>query len=239
MINNYPIINIYEKKNVNSKISSQILYGEKFKIKKKFKKWLEIKTSKDKYSGYIKNRKFIKKLQITHKVASLKAAIYRKPNKGSKTKRYLSFASKIRVLTKKNKFSKFENYWLRNKDIVKKNKKIDFLKNVHIFKDTKYKWGGKTYKGIDCSALVQIFFYFNNSFCPRDTKDQIKFFKKKTQFKKNALIFWKGHVAICLSKNNLIHAYGPRKKVLKMNILKTIKLIKQTAKLDVIGIRQC
>lgn len=239
MINNYPIINIYEKKNVNSKISSQILYGEEFTIKKKFKNWFKIRTNKDKYLGYIKNRKFFKKLKTTHKVASLKAAIYRKPHKGSKTKRYLSFASKIRVLKKKNKFSKFENFWVQNKDIVKKNKKINFLKNVQIFKGTKYKWGGKTYKGIDCSALVQIFFYFNNSFCPRDTKDQINYFKKKTNFKKNALIFWKGHVAICLSREDLIHAYGPRKKVLKMNILKTIKLIKKTAKLDIIGIRQC
>ena len=103
MINNYPIINIYEKKNVNSKISSQILYGEEFTIKKKFKIWLKIRTNKDKYLGYIKNRKFFKKLKTTHKVASLKAAIYRKPHKGSKTKRYLSFASKIRVLKKKNK----------------------------------------------------------------------------------------------------------------------------------------
>ena len=120
MINNYPIINIYEKKNVNSKISSQILYGEEFTIKKKFKNWLKIRTNKDKYLGYIKNRKFFKKLKTTHKVASLKAAIYRKPHKGSKTKRYLSFASKIRVLKKKNKFSKFENFWVQNKDIVKK-----------------------------------------------------------------------------------------------------------------------
>ena len=69
------------------------------------------------------------------------------------------------------------------------------------------------------------------------TKDQIKYFKKPCNINKNAIIFWKGHVAVCLSKTLLIHAYGPKKKVLFMNIKKTIELIKKTAKLKVIGIR--
>ena len=109
--------------------------------------------------------------------------------------------------------------------------------NIKIFKNIPYKWGGKTYKGIDCSALVQLFFKFNNLYCPRDTKDQLKYFKKTKSIKKNAIIFWKGHVAICISNTNLIHAYGPKKKVVLMNIKKTIKLIEKTAKLQVIGIR--
>ena len=37
--------------------------------------------------------------------------------------------------------------------------------------------GWKTFSGIDCSALVQVFLNYNNRFCPRDTADQIKFFK--------------------------------------------------------------
>ena len=51
------------------------------------------------------------------------------------------------------------------------------------------------------------------------------------------MIFWKGHVAICISKTKLIHAYGPKKRVILMNIKKTLKLIEKTAKLKVIGIR--
>ena len=58
----------------------------------------------------------------------------------------------------------------------------------------------------------------------------------KKLFKKGDIIFWKGHVAICLNKRELIHAYGPRKKVLIMPIIKTIKLIEKTANLKVIKI---
>ena len=79
-----------------------------------------------------------------------------------------------------------------------------------------------------------------NKKCPRDSKDQLIFFKKKislSKIKKGDLIFWKGHVAIALNKKLLIHAYGPKKKVLIMPILKTIHLLK-IKKLKVLSIRR-
>ncbi len=113
------------------------------------------------------------------------------------------------------------------------------FKNITIFKNIKYKWGGKSFKGIDCSALIQVLLNFNNKFCPRDAKDQVKFFKKNVKLKnikKNDIIYWKGHVALALSKNKLIHAYGPMKKTVIMEINKTIKRIERTANLKIIKI---
>ena len=102
--------------------------------------------------------------------------------------------------------------------------------------NVKYVWGGKTFNGIDCSALLQIYFSYNNLFYPRDTKDQIKYSKKKIKkkkFKKGNIIFWKGHVAICLNSKKLIHAYGPEKKVIIMPIKETINRIQKTANLKI------
>ena len=84
--------------------------------------------------------------------------------------------------------------------------------------------------------MLQIFYHYNNLFYPRDTKDQIRYSRgklKKSNFKKGNIIFWKGHVAICLDSKKLIHAYGPEKKVLVMPIIKTINKIRETAKLEV------
>lgn len=97
-------------------------------------------------------------------------------------------------------------------------------------------WGGKSYRGIDCSALLQLFFYYNKLFYPRDTKDQIKYSKKiikKKLFKKGDVIFWKGHVAVCINSKKLIHAYGPEKKVLIMPIIKTIDRMKRATNLSI------
>ena len=85
MINKYSCINIYENKKKNSKLSSQILYGEKFTILKRYKDWYKIKTSYDKYIGFIKKKKFESYVyKPTHKVSSLKAKVFLKPykNKG-------------------------------------------------------------------------------------------------------------------------------------------------------------
>ena len=87
----------------------------------------------------------------------------------------------------------------------------------------------------------QNLFNFNNKYCPRDTRDQVRYFKKKIKLqniKKNDLIFWKGHVAVAISKKKLIHAYGPVKKTLVMPIKKAIDRIYKTAGLKVSGIRR-
>ena len=238
MINKYSCINIYEHKKKNSKLSSQILYGEKFIILKEYKDWYKIKTSYDKYVGFIKKKKFEKFAhKPTHKVSSLKANIFSKPFKSSKIKMKLSFASLLQIKSRKNNFLNFDNYWIQKSDVVPINYKEKIFYKITIFKNVKYKWGGKKFDGIDCSGLVQLFYKFNNLYCPRDTGPQFRYFKKFKSIKKNAIIFWKGHVAVCLSKSKLIHAYGPKKKVIIMDIKKTINLIEKTAKLKVIGVK--
>ena len=52
-------------------------------------------------------------------------------------------------------------------------------------------------------------------------------------FNKGNIIFWKGHVAVCINSKKLIHAYGPENKVLIMPIRETIKKIERTAKLRI------
>ena len=240
MKNNYfykkPLSNIYKKPNVVSEVTSQILYGEKFKIISKNKNWIKIKVSFDNYTGYIKNKYYTKDHQPTHKIFTLKANIYNKQK--NKTKNFLPFASRISMIHENKKFIEFEkNKWIKKVNIKKINHiEKDYLKILKIFLKIKYLWGGKTYRGIDCSAILQLFFYYNNKFYPRDTKDQIKYSAKKNRskvFKKGDIIFWKGHVAVCINTQKLIHAYGPEKKVLIMNIKETINRIERTAKLTV------
>ena len=242
MRSNLSVINVYKKKSIKSKLVTQLLYGESFKIIKKNGVWIKIKNDSDNYKGFIRKNNFPIAQINTHKVCNLSANLYKKPSLKYKIKKKISFGSKVKIIEREKKFYKFDNFWIKKKDLRKINYKTkEIFKNIKKFRGIKYKWGGKHYTGIDCSGLVQLFFNFNNKFCPRDTKDQIKYFKKKIELnkiRKNDLIFWNGHVAVVISKLNLIHAYGPEKKTVIMPIKKTIDRIYKTANLKVVAIRR-
>jgi cell wall-associated NlpC family hydrolase len=239
--NTFSIINLHKKPSAKSEIVTQIIYGESFSISKKKNKWLKIKIKEDNYKGFIQNKNYSEYLNPTHKVNKLNAKIYKFANKRVKINE-LTFGSKIQVTEKKSQFCKFAKGWISKHDISTISfKEKNYFQKINIFKNIKYKWGGKSFKGIDCSALIQVCLNFNNTYCPRDTKDQIKYFKKNiklNRIKKNDIIYWKGHVAVALNKKKLIHAYGPMKKTVTMGIDQTIKQINKTANLKIIGIKR-
>ena len=235
---NKSVANIYFKPSSNSEVVSQILYGEKFKILLKRKKYLKIKTHYDNYIGYIKKDKFLENFKPSHKISKIKSRIFFKRGKRFlSSNHYLYYGSGVSIRNENKKYIEFEkNKWIKKTDV----KNIDhheknYIKIFKFFLTTKYLWGGKTCDGIDCSALIQIYFYYNRIFFPRDTKDQIRFCKRKRSKNrlKGDIVFWKGHVGICLNKSRFIHAYGPKKKVLIMPTVQTIKLIDKTANLKV------
>ena len=239
--NTFDVLNIYKSPSNKSEIVSQMIYGESFSISKRAKKWIKIKTKEDDYSGYIKNEKLSNYLKPTHKVCVLKAKIYDSSKKSKKINE-LSFNSKLQITKGKNGLYKFADGWIIKDQVKSINfKEKNPFGRIRIFKGIKYKWGGKSFKGIDCSALVQVCLNFNNKYCPRDTKDQVKYFKKNIhlkKIKKNNIIFWKGHVAVALSKEKLIHAYGPLKKTVIMNLQYAINRIEKTAKLKITQIKK-
>ena len=235
---NKSVANIYFKPSPNSEVVSQILYGEKFKILLKRKKYIKIKTHYDNYIGYIKKDKFLENFKPSHKISKIKSRIFFKKGKRFlSSNHYLYYGSGVCIRNENKKYIEFEkNKWIKKSDI----KNIDhyeknYIKIFKFFLNTKYLWGGKTCDGIDCSALIQIYFYYNRIFFPRDTKDQIRFCKRKRikNRLKGDIVFWKGHVGICLNKSRFIHAYGPKKKVIIMPTGQTIKLIDKTANLKV------
>ena len=232
-------VNLLEKPDKNSNISSQLIYGDKFKILKKKRGYLKIKNSYDGYIGFVKSMRYSENFIPTHKVSVLKSKIYTiKNNRIRSLNIFLPFSSKVNILKKNKNLGMFEkNKWLRLKDLSIDGKKIKSFTYIYkLFLNCPYKWGGMTFRGIDCSGLIQIFFKFNNKIFPRDTIKQVKFKKGlniKNIFRKGNIIFWKGHVAACVSNKNLIHAYGPMKKVVIMPIDKTVKIIRDTAGLKI------
>ena len=237
----FSTINLYKKNCIKSEVVTQLIYGESFSILKKSNQWFKIKIKEDGYKGFVQKKNFKPYIEPSHKVKILKTTIYRSHNTRHKVNE-LTFGSKIKIIEKRLNFFKFEKGWIKHDSVepISFKEKNPFSK-ISIFKDVKYKWGGKSFKGIDCSALIQICLNFNKRYCPRDAKDQVKYFKndiKLNKVKKNDIIFWKGHVAVAINNKKLIHAYGPMKKTVVMGIGQTIVRIKKNANLKVIGVKR-
>ena len=108
------IRNIYKKPSKKSEVTSQIIYGEKVRILEIKKKWLRIKTLSDNYSGFIKNEKLQKGLKIIFKTNKLKTRIFSQ----NKKKNFLTFNSRLPIITEKKKFIEFEKgKWVKRDDI--------------------------------------------------------------------------------------------------------------------------
>jgi len=85
----------------------------------------------------------------------------------------------------------------------------DFVGVAERFVGTPYLWGGKTSLGLDCSGLVQVALQTAGKSCPRDSDMQELALGKLSSLaslRRGDLVFWKGHVAIAIDPDTLIHA---------------------------------
>ena len=72
-----------------------------------------------------------------------------------------------------------------------------------------YLWGGRGSIGLDCSGLVMQAMFACGRACPRDTDQQQAFFAKDAPsgaLTRGDLVFWKGHMAMMLDGERIIHA---------------------------------
>jgi cell wall-associated NlpC family hydrolase len=76
------------------------------------------------------------------------------------------------------------------------------------YRGAPYLWGGRESLGLDCSGLVQQALLACGRACPRDADMQQGLGRAITraEFGRGDLVFWKGHVALGLDRERIIHA---------------------------------
>ncbi len=197
----------------NSKLSTQLLYGEECNVYESSNGWSWVQSLRDNYVGYTPTKN-LKKINFrpTHKITSLRTFVYSSPNIKSDIINYLSFNSPVEVISTSGNFYKVKNLgWCPKKDLsLIKVVNLDRVKMAKQYLNTPYFWGGRDSMGVDCSGLIQNIIQINNTFFPRDTDMQELFVINEIKFQKNLkagdLIFWHGHVAMMVDNKNIIHA---------------------------------
>ena len=88
----------------------------------------------------------------------------------------------------------------------------DFVTQAERFRGVPYLWGGRSARGLDCSALVQLALIASGTAAPRDSDMQAALvgapLGSGAELRRGDLIFWRGHVAIVQNPGVLIHASG-------------------------------
>ncbi len=219
---NLSIIPIRLEPSDKVEMTSQILFGEHFKVLEKQKKWSKIRLAFDKYEGWIDNNQYqeiaeetyqnIKNSQ-TYLTGELIDFI-------SDENQYLTLAPLGTTLPfYKNSELKIDSSILKYDGIVISEvlDKNTIIKTAFRYLNTPYLWGGKTPFGIDCSGFTQMVYKLCGYRLFRDapkqaTQGEVLSFIEESE--PGDLAFFDDkegnivHVGIIMKDNYIIHAHG-------------------------------
>ncbi len=86
----------------------------------------------------------------------------------------------------------------------------DAAAQAERFLGAPYLWGGRSIRGIDCSALVQLAHLACGKTAPRDSDMQAALLgaplSASAPLQRGDLVFWRGHVGMMLDATRVIHA---------------------------------
>ncbi|MEM9968207.1 MAG: NlpC/P60 family protein [Pseudomonadota bacterium] len=187
----------------------QLLFGETIRLLETSDDWAYVQATKDDYRGYLNQAALRDEKPATHWVSAASTHLYTAPDFKSRERLRLSHGSRLTVTRRDGKFSQTLDGFVPRMHIAA----AGFVEKdpVHVaerFLGTPYLWGGNSIWGIDCSGLVQAALTACNIACPGDSAQQIELGQTAPQgaFERNDLLFWRGHVALIIDAETLIHA---------------------------------
>ncbi|OIQ18135.1 MAG: hydrolase Nlp/P60 [Flavobacterium sp. MedPE-SWcel] len=203
-----------------SEMTSQVLFGEHFRILEQNPKWSFIELAFDKYTGWIDNKQFriISEQdfnQIDKAPIVLNADLIEYITAPNNQLLSIPIGTSLSFLDHPS--INIENYvfeGLKTTGVVEKH---NLLHTAFMYLNAPYLWGGKTPFGIDCSGFTQMVYKINGYKLLRDAFQQatqgeaLSFIEESEP---GDLAFFDNeegsiiHVGIIMEDNYIIHAHG-------------------------------
>lgn len=186
----------------------QLIYGDPVLILDRSEGWCHVQSEKDGYCGYVAQDSLSPPSAPSHWVHAAATHAYETANFKSANRVSLTFGSQIAALKQEGLFVETVLGFVPSVHLTPiGTKATDPAKIATLFLETPYLWGGNSRWGIDCSGLVQAALLACAIACPGDSHEQQHIGCAATgSFKRNDLLFWKGHVALVTDPDTLIHA---------------------------------
>ena len=172
-----------------------------------------VQSVADGYCGWVEADCLAAPQLATHRVIAPATHVYREASIKRGEVMRLSLGARVAVLAQEGGFARTPEGFIPHQHLrALDDAPADPVALAESLLGTPYLWGGNSRDGIDCSGLVQVAFHACNRPCAADSDLQRAefgaFLPPGTPAQRGDLFFWRGHVAIAVSSERLIHANG-------------------------------
>lgn len=207
-----PVADLFMKPKIS--LARQVMFGESFLVLESSPEqdYAYGQCDFDGYVGYIKLDELMPARAATHKVKRINAHIYPAANMKTVPLMTLPMGAQLAVVSVQDGFATLATGGFIPVQAIGAldDYASDVVAVAEEYLGTAYLWGGDSYQGIDCSALVQNAMQACGRDCARDSDMQQAEvgteFGDNTPLQRGDLIFWKGHVGIMADAHRLLHA---------------------------------
>jgi cell wall-associated NlpC family hydrolase len=190
----------------------QLLFGELFQALEMAGDWAWGQAPRDGYVGWVRMGDLASKGPApTHQIAAALAHAYAEPDVRAPASGPFVLGSLLTEEAREGRFVKAAGAgWFVQEALSPIGRfATDPVAVAERLAGAPYLWGGRSSLGVDCSGLIQQALYACGRACPRDSDQQAKVLGRPipaAAFGRGDLVFWKGHVALGLSPERVLHA---------------------------------
>lgn len=199
-----------------TQLSSELVFGETVTVFENTGGIAWVKNKTDNYVGYTDSAALSDTVHTpTHRVSAIRTCIYGEPHVRSPGTMSLPICAAVTVIGNKGRYAELAaGGWIPSQHLAEiDDTESDFVAVAERFMGVPYVWGGRSDRGLDCSALVQLALMRCGIEAPRDSDMQeaglgiaVPYDGNEEALQRGDLVFWKGHVGIWVSAERFLHA---------------------------------